>query len=190
MATSSSRTGQIPNRSAPIHTRKSDPSKHSDRERRRRVFFHKLYQNRDDRKWDSRSEQILREDFLASERLWTEQQDRSAPSPTMYPDDDDEEESAMNAHIQADGMVDEVLAQENAEVEALVSMFESQPADRIPEPDESIEYGSEGENYDPLFMEILSRPSQSGIKRDNAMYTLTGEQEVVDTNDAMDTTGG
>ncbi|KAL8633044.1 hypothetical protein Q9189_001298 [Teloschistes chrysophthalmus] len=133
---------------------------------------------------------MLREDFLACERLRTEQQDRSAPSSTVCLDDDDLNESMVDAQFQAEGMIEEVLAQESAEIEALVSMFEDQQTDKDAQPGQLVEYGDEGEKYDILFMELLSRPSPGDFARHDAMHTQTGNEEQLDTKDAMDTTSG
>lgn len=48
--------------------------------------------------------QMLREDFLACERLRTEQQDRSAPSSTVCLDDDDLNESMVDAQFQGQSL--------------------------------------------------------------------------------------
>ncbi|KAL8660489.1 MAG: hypothetical protein Q9202_006484 [Teloschistes flavicans] len=207
MLSSSSYTERLPKRGGRNNAKCERLSRESDCERRRRVFLHKIQQKRDDRKWGSRNEQVrltlqifwikterrcqmLREDFLAFERLWTEQQDRSAPFPVVCPDDDDLNESTVDARFHAEGMFEEILARENAEMEALVSMFEERQADRDPEPDQSIKNVGEDDSYDPLFTELLSRPSPRDVARNNARHTLTGNESRVNTKDAMDTTSG
>lgn len=116
MLSSSSYTERLPKRGGRNNAKRERLSRESDCERRRRVFLHKIQQKRDDRKWGSRNEQVrltlqifwikterrfqmLREDFLAFERLWTEQQDRSAPFPVVCPDDDDLNESTVDARF-------------------------------------------------------------------------------------------
>ncbi|KAL8643324.1 MAG: hypothetical protein Q9228_000046 [Teloschistes exilis] len=209
MVFSSSYTERLPKKSGRNDAKRVNMTKPSDCERRRRMFLYKIQQKREDQKWDFRSEQMLREDFLAFERLRTEQQDRSAPSSAVCLDDDDWNESTVDARFHgqsfnftrgfnldlvnaADGMIEEVLAQENAEIEALVSMFEDQQTNKDARPGQSVGYGDEGESekYDVLFMELLSGSSSDNFARHHAMHTLTGHEEQVDTKDAMDTTSG
>ena len=79
-------------------------------EQQRQAFLHKVRQQGSDRKWETRGEQVrislntlksfdyplteeswqmLREDFLAFERLWVQQQDQSAPTlPASHEDID------------------------------------------------------------------------------------------------------
>ncbi|KAL9596485.1 MAG: hypothetical protein Q9179_004601 [Wetmoreana sp. 5 TL-2023] len=171
--------------------RQSTLPKVSDLERRRRQqFLRKVRQKGHDRKWDARGEQMLREDFLASERLWLEQQDRSAPTLPAFPSDEDIEEVETNIQAQASGMVDQVLAQEDAEVEALVSMFEDQSNEGSLATDESANYGSEEESYDLIFMDILSTPSVGESSRHDERQVSTNNHQEAHGNEEMDTTRG
>ncbi|KAL8701002.1 MAG: hypothetical protein Q9201_005143 [Fulgogasparrea decipioides] len=190
--------------------RQSTLPKVSDLERRRRQqFLRKVRQKGHDRKWDARGEQVsiskicakppklslsryqmLREDFLASERLWLEQQDRSAPTLPAFPSDEDIEEVETNIQAQASGMVDQVLAQEDAEVEALVSMFEDQSNEGSLATDESANYGSEEESYDLIFMDILSTPSVGESSRHDERQVSTNNHQEAHGNEEMDTTRG
>ncbi|KAL8724245.1 MAG: hypothetical protein Q9181_006914 [Wetmoreana brouardii] len=170
--------------------RHSTPPKISGPERRRQQFLRKVRQNGHDRKWDTRGEQMLREDFLAFERLWLEQQDQSAPTLPSFPGDDDVEEAEKNIKAQASGMVDQVLAQEDAEVEALVSMFEDQTNEGSLVPDESANYGSKEDSYDSIFMEILYTPSVGESSRHDEMKTSTNDNQEAHANEEMDTSVG
>lgn len=87
-------------------------------------------------------------------------------------------------------VIDQVLAQENAEMEALVSMFEDQSGVGIQQPDEPVDYGSEGESYDSIFAEIMSRPSHGEHSGHHTIQDSTDDHRETESNDAMDTTGG
>lgn len=64
-------------------------------------------------------------------------------------------------------MVDEVAQQEEAELEALVSMMEPEHTADPPEPYERPEtpYGSDDEEYDHIFLGVINEESRLGNKQ-------------------------
>ncbi|KAL9073196.1 MAG: hypothetical protein Q9161_003028 [Pseudevernia consocians] len=127
-----------------------------EKERRQQVFLKKVRQVSDDKKWESRSEQILRKDFLSRQKEWELDQARSAPeAPQALDDDEREAESRPLAEVE---MVDRILSQETQEFEALVSSMQNTANQADHRQQKTIsEYGSDEEEYDELFMEVMSR---------------------------------
>ncbi|KAF2491086.1 hypothetical protein BU16DRAFT_493850 [Lophium mytilinum] len=159
------------------------------KERRRDMFFKKVQQDRDDRRWASRGEQILRLDFVAEQKRWEAEKAKEAPNAER--DLDDYVSSGWNSGQQtkrsqqqqdADTYVenyreeeaDHILEQENRELDALVSSLdESYPEqDDIPQG-----FGSDDEDYDALFMDLLSSQENQHQSSGSQLY---------DDNDAMD----
>ncbi|OJD33624.1 uncharacterized protein BKCO1_2900098 [Diplodia corticola] len=60
------------------------------RERRRDMFLKKVANNRDERRWSGRAEQIERLDHIKEQRRWQQYLERSAPG-SMEPSDEEEE---------------------------------------------------------------------------------------------------
>ncbi|KAL8731331.1 MAG: hypothetical protein Q9166_003555 [cf. Caloplaca sp. 2 TL-2023] len=163
------------------------------REQQRRAFLHKVRQKREDRKWDVRGEQVLREDFLEFERRWIESQDRSAPAPLLYSEDDEMKESNPTDE-KAGELIDQVLSQEHEEVDALVFLSGECTEGGGLEVDERVDHGSDDEDYDEdydsIFMALLSKDPQSILQPPNVERVCTEANNETRTSEAMDTTRG
>jgi len=163
------------------------------KERRRDIFFKKVQQHRDDRRWANRGESILRLDFVATQKRWEAEKAREAPNAES--DLDDYVSASWNSgrlmtdlYLPQDAYrhtgnypedeVDHILEQESRELDALISaMHESyENQDSLPQT-----FGSDDEDYDSLFMEFLSAqenqhrtPDPQPDIDDNAMDTSHG----------------
>ncbi|KAL8720343.1 MAG: hypothetical protein Q9225_002771 [Loekoesia sp. 1 TL-2023] len=177
---------KLPRASPPKHMRHSNQYSVPDHEKRRRTYLNKVHQNGDDKKWDTRCEQILREDFLAYQRQWTESQECSAPTILEYSDVD---EINWDVKRQDDEMIDHVLSQETEELEALITMLQDRSKEGNLGLDESARHGSDEESYDSIFMEILNNNRKDQTLRSNTPHVDTDVNAEVD-SEAMDTTGG
>ncbi|KAL9015380.1 MAG: hypothetical protein Q9173_000012 [Seirophora scorigena] len=164
-------------------------------ERRRQQFLQKVHRKRDDWKWDMRSEQILREDFIASQLQWLESQDRSAPPVLNYPSSDDMDGICPEVEGRAENMIDQVLLQEVQEVEALVAMLENSADEGGLEKDRPIRYesnddlGSDDEGYDAIFTGISSGSAENKNLRPDIWQARAISKQQVDNDEAMDITG-
>ncbi|KAL9001196.1 MAG: hypothetical protein Q9169_000380 [Polycauliona sp. 2 TL-2023] len=161
-------------------TPKNDQENTVQQEQRRRKFLHKVRQKGEDKKWDHRGQQILREDFLASERHWMESQYRSAPPPLTCPEDDELKDTTLD-HEHDDEMIDQVLSQENQDVDALISLFEEHSDQTRHAIDKPGDDGSDDEKYDSIFLDLLSSTSNGRLSK------ISHEVPV---GEAMDTSGG
>ncbi|KAL8654345.1 MAG: hypothetical protein Q9226_003472 [Calogaya cf. arnoldii] len=133
---------------------------------------------------------ILREDFLTTERQWIDSQNRSAPPPLIYPEDDDMKDPISDNEHQAEGMIDQVISQENEEVHALVSLFEENLEDARHEKVKRPYYGSDDEKYDSIFLDLLSSTSDRRLSTTHARPGWPqGDDEALPT-ESMDTSGG
>ncbi|KAL8959565.1 MAG: hypothetical protein Q9193_003603 [Seirophora villosa] len=164
-------------------------------ERRRQQFLQKVYRKRNDWKWDMRSEQILREDFIAAQSQWLESQNRSAPPVPNYPGSDDMDGIHPYVEGRAENTIDQVLSQEFQEVEALVAMLENCANEGGLDKDKSTRYernddlGSDDEGYDANFTEFTSESAENNnLRPDNWQASAISKQQV-DNDEAMDTTG-
>ncbi|KAL2042194.1 hypothetical protein N7G274_004682 [Stereocaulon virgatum] len=130
------------------------PKPVEEQDRRRQVYLKRVRQTSDDKKWEARSEQILRADFMSRRKQWEIQQARSAPEPLAAPDDEDMA-GTFDATNELD-FLDEILSQEDQELEAIVSSMEDDPRQEDYQSYQMSNYGSDDEEYDKLFMEVMS----------------------------------
>ncbi|KAI4090644.1 MAG: hypothetical protein LQ344_004614 [Seirophora lacunosa] len=164
-------------------------------ERRRQQFLQKVNRKRDDWKWDLRSEQILREDFIASQLQWLESQNRSAPPVPNYPGSDDKDGIHPYVEGRAENMIDQVLSQEFQEVEALVTMLENcaneggLDKDRPTRYESNDDLGSDDEGYHANFTEFSSESAENNNLRPDIWQASAISKEQVDHDEAMDITG-
>ncbi|SLM40919.1 hypothetical protein LPUS_11775 [Lasallia pustulata] len=131
--------------------------------RRRDLFLKRVKQSGDDRRWESRAEQILRRDFLAQQRDWEADLARSAPNAPAASDDEDmdmEKAATLGQAQSADNLMEEVLSREEQELEALISLMERDDRAAKDREGATADYGSEEEDYDRLFMEVFERPER------------------------------
>lgn len=146
------------NSSKPLHTpfssRQTKPgpaprTRDAVAERRRSLFLNKVRQGRDDKRWEARSDQLARLDYMTQKRQWEAEQALNAPQ--EYTDEEPEAEilgdEAMNElsgfgaqtqHSPFAGQTkqpclaldereaEEVLQREDEEMEALIAMMEDE----------------------------------------------------------------
>lgn len=86
-------------------------------------------------------------------------------------------------------MIDQVMSQENQEVEALVAMLEDRPNEGTLGTDDSIRYGSDDENFDSIFAEILATASEESAAQSGFWHMHANPKEDEEHEEAMDTTG-
>jgi hypothetical protein len=112
--------------------------------RRRDMFFARVQNNREDKKWEARGEQIQQLDFVSERKRWEALKARQAPAE----EEDIVEEDAMLPMETTEA--DYVAAQEQYELDQLVAMREEE------EKRSSQHYGSDDEDYDSIFMECAT----------------------------------
>ncbi|KAL6706104.1 hypothetical protein ACN47E_006020 [Coniothyrium glycines] len=147
--------------------------------RRRDMFFKRVQNSREDKKWEARGEQIQQLDFVSERKRWEAEKARQAP-----PENDDFDEEVMeDADLPAwssktpqheDGMteVDYIAAQEEYELQELIASME-QENDVA-----SQHYGSDDDDYDSIFMDCANLA--------DGHYQQTGSSSGVG-NDHVDT---
>jgi hypothetical protein len=112
--------------------------------RRRDMFFARVQNNREDKKWEARGEQIQQLDFVSERKRWEALKARQAP-----PEEEGiVEEDAMPATEMTEA--DHVAAQEEYELQQLVAMREEE------EKRSSQHFGSDDEDYDSIFIECAT----------------------------------
>ena len=89
-----------------------------------------------------------------------------------------------------DSLIDEAFSQENEEVDAFVSSFEEQFTAAVHRIDKCVDYGSDDEQYDSIFLDLLSRTSNEGPLIPHGGQVLSRENHEAVTTDSMDTSGG
>lgn len=78
-------------------------------------------------------------------------------------------------------MIDAVIQQENEEIEALISLLESEGTHLSPSTGNSAidtPYGSDEEEYDNLFMEVMNQ--ESNLQRDARQESLGDDDTIMD----------
>ncbi|KAH0565935.1 hypothetical protein GP486_000656 [Trichoglossum hirsutum] len=142
---------------------KSNPLLHSTehgRERQRNLFLKKVREEGADRQWKARGgdEEITRRIYLSERKRWEAAQAQIARElPALQEDDED---MGFNS-FEDSRMVDDPMSEENIELEALVSLLESpDPVDNrdsISAQPNSFSSCSEDEEYDRLFLDLISQ---------------------------------
>ena len=173
--------------------------------RRRDMFFRRVQNKRDDKKWEARGEQVCdaqyrcgrdpmliydqlqQLDFVAERRRWEAEKARQAP-----PEHDDFDEQALDDSIRSEGSddaphlengmteADYIAAQEEYEFQQLIASMEQ-------ENDASSQhYGSDDDDYDSIFMACAN--TVDGQYHQQAQYT-NSQLDDLDTMD-VDMTDG
>lgn len=143
------------------------------KDRRRDIFFKKIQQDREDQRWASRSDQILRLEFISQQKRWEAEKARQAPNIDGQLEDYVIDAPSFNSlgtrspqqsqtqwtegKIGPEEEFDQILERENLELDALVSMMETNES----RDSSSQHYGSDEDDYDSLFMEFLTAPEKA-----------------------------
>ncbi|KAF2035611.1 hypothetical protein EK21DRAFT_54272 [Setomelanomma holmii] len=132
--------------------------------RRRDLFFRRVQNGRDDKKWELRGEQIQQLDFASERKRWEAEKARQAP-----PEDDDmiedvDEDAPLPVWTSFTPQnepemteADYVAAQEEYEMQQLIAAMEQDDQENDAS---SQHFGSDDEDYDSLFMERASTVDQ------------------------------
>ncbi|KAK3377929.1 hypothetical protein B0H63DRAFT_230350 [Podospora didyma] len=135
---------------------------------RRRLFLHNVRQRADERKWDKRGgeDELLKLEWW---RLNRELQQAKLSAVDFLPTERDiEDEPQLPGHHQQPEaedldalMVDDIEQQEQAEIDAMVALLPAYntPHHSVPP---SPHHFSDDEDYDGLFMDLLSHEETSG----------------------------
>jgi len=173
-------------------------SRDEQREQRRGLFMKKVVQGRDNARWEGRSDRILRSDYIAQQRRREEKCARSAPEVQLDFESDDDDNALPESRqqqyeypstprlspYQADLEVDAIAQLEEQELQELVALVEE---DEMHIPSSPTRYGSDDEEYEDIFMEVLS--SQEGAQKQQGGLSQTREYHMLE-EDGMDTTNG
>ncbi|KAF1934682.1 hypothetical protein EJ02DRAFT_363145 [Clathrospora elynae] len=123
--------------------------------RRRDLFFKRVQNNREDKKWESRGDQIQQLDFVSERKRWKAEKARQAPpenDETVGELDATLPELPSNApqHDPEMTEADYVAAHEEYELQQLIASMEQESDTK------SQHFGSDDEDYDSLFMEFAT----------------------------------
>ncbi|EON62813.1 hypothetical protein W97_02038 [Coniosporium apollinis CBS 100218] len=164
-------------------------------ERRRDLFLKKVQQDRDEKRWEARGDQIMKLDFVAERRRWEAEQARAAPNPDE-PSEDSEygegyndlpmwssQQTEARRSSQPEEEAEAVIQQENEELDAMISMMEEQGQTSQTSSIGSPGFGSDDEDYDIIFSEILGARSTPQLLDTDSAFNVPDA-------DAMDTTNG
>jgi len=150
------------------------------RETQRKLFLKKVREDSENKRWEARGgdDEMMRTIWLAEQRRRAERIAREAEY--VPPSQEEEAMELGNSPGLQDEMVDEVIQRENEEIEALISLLESNGTHLSQSPQDSATdtpYGSDEEEYDNLFMEVINEEShiQQGSRQEN-----------LENNDTMD----
>ncbi|KAL9126286.1 MAG: hypothetical protein Q9217_004635 [Psora testacea] len=139
-------------------------SRRHKQDQRRLSFLRSVRQASDNKRWEARGNQILRQEYIEQQRRWRREQDTSAPEAHPTSDDDDPERQDFTClGDQHTDIVDRLVSQEDQEFEALISIMEDQRTESGYRPQTQIECSSDDEEYDRLFTEVLEGDS-SGLR--------------------------
>ncbi|KAF2430704.1 hypothetical protein EJ08DRAFT_649491 [Tothia fuscella] len=241
MSSASSDTGTKSKENAPFSKRAVRPNpllkgRDEVRERRRGLFMKKVELGRGEKRWEGRSDKILRSDYLSQQRRWEAERALAAPeSFPEYLDDEGEENTETIEHgfpmdaqqidyanimhatpslrpqtrkprvfsnpTVEDAEVDEVARREEMELQELIRLADEPHGDvgmemwieedvgiDIGIPSSPSRYGSDEDDYDDIFMEILS--SQEGRQGGSHQQQQQSNPFAQREDDGMDLSNG
>ncbi|KAI6801940.1 hypothetical protein KC332_g15776 [Hortaea werneckii] len=157
------------------------------KEKRRHMFLRKVKEGREDKRWESRGEDIMRLDFMQRQRAWEAELAREAPMIPSDPAEPEEEEGeeGFNLPTSSNEMqisqtseppredeADEIAQQEEEELEALLEYMPRRHAGPTPSELNETHYEhlwSDDDDYDALFSEL--------VESDGAMHEHQHGQE-------------
>ncbi|KFY43520.1 hypothetical protein V494_01958 [Pseudogymnoascus sp. VKM F-4513 (FW-928)] len=160
------------------------------RETRRKLFLRRVRQDSEDKRWEKRGgdDEMMRTIWIAEQKRREEKRAREAQAWAGIEEEDlNEAQLAEVGNVnpsQDEEMVDEVAQQEDAEMEAMLSMLDSESWD--PPPNQSNEhydntpYGSDDDEYDQLFMEIGFDEQAGNLSSPPVQHGQEADQEMMD----------
>ncbi|KAF2846267.1 hypothetical protein T440DRAFT_432871 [Plenodomus tracheiphilus IPT5] len=157
--------------------------------RRRDMFFKRVQNGREDKKWEARGEQIQQLDFVSERKRWEAEKARQAP-PEEHEIEEDLIDDATLPELpqprsapQPESWMTEadwVAAQEEYELQQLIASME-------PENDTaSHHYGSDDVDYDSIFMECATSSNEQHQYQPQHTYSGSNDMDMMD----MDMTDG
>lgn len=129
--------------------------------RRRDMFFKRVQNNREDKKWESRGEQLQQLDFVSERKRWEDKKAQEAPPEEQEIDDEDFGDTMLpqpplSTPQFEHGLTeaDYLLAQEEYDLQQLIASMEAEQSQgTIPQQ----HYGSDDEDFDQIFMECATK---------------------------------
>ncbi|KAH8730301.1 hypothetical protein GQ44DRAFT_701137 [Phaeosphaeriaceae sp. PMI808] len=155
--------------------------------RRRDMFFKRVQNTREDKKWESRGEQIQQLDHVSERKRWEAAMLRQAP-----PEDNDVIEDLIedeplpewtnNATQSQDGMTeaDYIAAQEENDLQQMIAAMEQQERE---DDSTSQHFGSDDVDYDELLMEcatMVDQQNQNQSQLWGSTYEETMDMDMTD----------
>ncbi|KAI0402521.1 hypothetical protein F4802DRAFT_349591 [Xylaria palmicola] len=143
-------------------------------ESRRTLFLKNVRQRADDRKWDQRGgdQEALKLEWTVLNRRRKQEQDMDLDGIVYDNELEDILESAHEMQDADDMMVDAIAREEEAELDAMLSLLDTSPPSQAPGPSQTSSL-SDDEDYDALFIDILSE--ENG---DNDQFILSGQMDM------------
>ncbi|KAF3011258.1 hypothetical protein E8E13_011666 [Curvularia kusanoi] len=157
--------------------------------RRRDMFFKRVQNNREDKKWESRGDQLQQLDFVSERKRWESKKAQEAPT-----EDDVDEELLSDATLPSLSSsapqpelhmteADYLLAQEEYELQQLIASME-QDQDQDQGSVSQQHFGSDDEDYDQIFMDCATNYDTQ--HQQQSEFHNSGNRDV----DDMDMTDG
>ncbi|KAI9701604.1 MAG: hypothetical protein M1836_001660 [Candelina mexicana] len=166
--------------------------------RQRDLFLKRVRQDGEERKWQSRSEELLRLDFVSMEKRWRADLARTAPDFTDVPDEETKDTmTSSESEYRDDCIVEDVLQHEHRELDELLSMMEtSRQGEDAPSSTYQLDYEAdnsstvyegEDDDYESLFRDVIRQGLDKGQHLQEPLRPFWGDQRL---EHDMDISGG
>ncbi|KAI0440452.1 hypothetical protein F4803DRAFT_563824 [Xylaria telfairii] len=136
-------------------------SRENAQESRRTLFLNNVRQRADDRKWEQRGgdQETLKLEWNVLNRQRKQEKDMDLDGIVYHDELDDIPENVFEAQAETDDMmVDAIAREEEAELDAMLSLLDTSSSSQTLEQPSTLSL-SDDEDYDSLFMDILSQQS-------------------------------
>ncbi|MCJ1350969.1 MAG: hypothetical protein MMC33_000951 [Icmadophila ericetorum] len=172
---------------------KTDPSKHpsrynvlshgnkdAERDKRRDLFLKGVRERSEDKRWETRVDQVEMREFREAQQRFEKNLLRSAPEVSNEPDEED-----MIMDDQAT-FEQEFLSQQEQELEAMFSALDNEQQDWYQDrPHSPTDYGSDDEQYDRLLLEMVNQTEVEAMKN-SAHFGLACSPDMNMMHDSQD----
>ncbi|CZT20232.1 uncharacterized protein RCC_06089 [Ramularia collo-cygni] len=152
------------------------------------AFLRKVREGREERRWETRGEDIMRADFLSRQRAWEAAQARNAPAEDVVHYEDELEEGGRvseameinTSQVAPEDEVDDFLRDEDQELEALLEFMPAGGERDDGMKDDGDSLWSDDADYEALFEQVLSQEQEGQIG---------SLDQQLSANDVMDSVG-
>jgi hypothetical protein len=162
---------------------KANPLIHRDaqdgRETRRKLFLKRVRDGASERRYGG-EEEMMRRIWVAEERRIEEERRREAMGMEVRVEEVEEDAVGEEQRVDADEMLVEEAARDEAEWEAFLGMMEEQSRQQQKQLQADTSYGSDDEEYDHIFMDVILEENKTASQDEEQGQDEHADMDMMD----------